>query len=547
MPTVPNTSNLTANNVDIFNAIRNSASANYQNYVPVANASQDSVREIGAIIMQYNALQNEFLNALVNRIGLAIINSKLYRNPWAVFKRGLLDLGESIEEIYVNIAKPFSYDPAVAENKVFKREIPDVRAAFHVMNYQKFYKATIQQNDLRLAFLSWNKITDLIAKIVESMYTAANYDEFQTMKYLLAKHILNGRLYPVKVAATSAANMKSIVTTIKGVSNKFEYANTIYNPTGVTNHSLKEDQYIIVNADFDAAMDVEVLASAFNMSKAEFMGHRVMIDSFGSLDKTRLNELFANDPNYVEISDANLTALDAVPAVIIDRDWFMIYDNISEFTEQYNAEGLYWNYFYHVWKTFSASPFANAVVFAPGDAAVTAVTVSPSTASAIAGSSVVLSANVTADYFDTKAVTWSCETEGVEIDPLGVVTIGPNVGAGNITVTATTVGVDSNNDHLTASATITVVSTVTSVTVTPASPNVAKGTTKQFSATVAGSNIQDVTWAITTTPADATGASISEGGLLTITAASTATKVRVTATSVDNNSVSGYTDATITS
>ena len=541
MPTVPNTSNLTANNVDIFNAIRNSASANYQNYVPVANASQDSVREIGAIIMQYNALQNEFLNALVNRIGLAIVNSKLYRNPWAVFKRGILELGESIEEIYVNIAKPFSYDPAVAENKVYKREIPDVRAAFHVMNYQKFYKATIQQNDLRLAFLSWNKITDLIAKIVESMYTAANYDEFQTMKYLLAKHILNGRLYPVKVAATSAANMKGIVTTIKGVSNKFEYANTIYNPTGVTNHSLKEDQYIIVNADFDAAMDVEVLASAFNMSKAEFMGHRVMIDSFGSLDTARLTELFGNDPNYVEISADNLAALDAVPAVLIDRDWFMIYDNISEFTEQYNAEGLYWNYFYHVWKTFSASPFANAVVFAPGTPAVTGITFSPSTASAVAGSSVTLSATVATDYFDSKAVKWTCATEGIEIDPLGVVTIGPNVGAGSYTVTATSVA----DPSVTASATITVISTVSSVTVSPSTATIdgTTGGTKQFTAVVAGSNIQDVTWSIEQT--GGTGGSISTSGLLTVAASATATSITVTATSVDNDSVSGTATVTI--
>ena len=223
----------------------------------------------------------------------------------------------------------------------------------------------------------------------------------------------------------------------------------------------------------------------------------------------------------------------------------MIYDNISEFTEQYNAEGLYWNYFYHVWKTFSASPFANAVVFAPGDAVVTAVTVSPSTASAIAGSSVVLSATVSADYFDTKAVTWSCETEGVEIDPLGVVTIGPNVGAGNITVTATTVGVDSNGDHLTASATITVVSTVTGVTVSPSTATIdgTAGGTQQFTAVVAGSNIQDVTWSITQT--GGTGGSISTSGLLTVAASATATSITVKATSVDNNNVYGTATVTI--
>ena len=60
---------------------------------------------------------------------------------------------ETIEEIFVNIAKPFQFDPEVAENTVFKREIPDVRSAFHIMNYQKYYKATIQNDQLRQAFL----------------------------------------------------------------------------------------------------------------------------------------------------------------------------------------------------------------------------------------------------------------------------------------------------------------------------------------------------------------------------------------------------------
>lgn len=453
MPITPNTGTLTASSVDIFNAIRNSASANYQDYVPVANPSQESVREIGAIIMNYNALQNEFLNALINRIALTVINSKLYRNPWSAFKRGILALGESIEEIFVNIAQPFKYDPAVAESKVFQREIPDVRAAFHYLNYQKFYKQTIQNNSLRQAFLSWNAVTDLISKIVEAMYTAANYDEFQVMKYLLARNILNGRLYAKKVPATGPANMKAIVSTIKGVSNKFEYASTLYNPTGVTNFSNKEDQFIIVNAEFDAAMDVEVLAAAFNMNKAEFMGHRVMIDSFGSLDTARLAELFKGDDNYTPLTEDEIGILELVPAVLVDRDWFMIYDNLSEFTEQYNAQGLYWNYFYHVWKTFSTSPFANAVVFAPGDPSVTRITISPASATVSAGTTIILNATVVTEYFASKAVTWSTETEGVTIDPLGIVSIGPDVTAGEVTITATSVA----DPTKTATATLTVV------------------------------------------------------------------------------------------
>lgn len=428
---------LTNSSVDILNVIRNNASVNYQNYVPQATADAESIKEIGAVIMDNPQLQNEFLSALVNRIGRVLITSKMYENPWSMFKKGMLEFGETIEEIFVNIAKPFQFDPAVAETNLFKREIPDVRSAFHIMNYQKYYKTTIQNDQLRQAFLSWQGITDLIAKIVDAMYTGANYDEFQTMKYMLAKNVLNGRMYPVTIPAVTSDNMKSIVSTIKGVSNNFEFLSDKYNIAGVQNNSKKTEQYLLINSNFDATMDVEVLASAFNMDKAEFLGKRVLVDSFGSLDIARLNILFADDPTYTEISTDELKALDAIPCILVDENWFMIFDNYYNFTEQYNGEGLYWNYWYHVWKTFSISPFVNNALFIPGVPSVTGVTVSPANATVKAGQSVSLSAVVQTEYFAPQTVNWSSNTEGVTVNKGGVVTVGADVSPETvITITA---------------------------------------------------------------------------------------------------------------
>lgn len=438
MATKPKIVTLTNSSVDILNVIRNNATINYQNYVPLATPNADSIREIGAVIMDNPQLQNEFLSALVNRIGRVLITSKMYENPWSMFKKGLLEFGETIEEIFVNIAKPYQFDPAVAESNLFKREIPDVRSAFHIMNYQKYYKTTIQNDQLRQAFLSWQGITDLIAKIVDSMYTGANYDEFQTMKYMLAKHVLDGRMYPVTIPTVSDTNMKTIVSTIKGVSNNYEFMSSKYNLAGVQNYSMKADQYLLINSKFDATMDVEVLASAFNVDKAEFAGKRVLVDSFGSLDIDRLNILFAGDPTYTEISETDLEALDAIPCILVDKDWFMIFDNYFNFTEQYNGEGLYWNYWYHVWKTFSVSPFANNALFIPGVPKVTSVTVSPATATVKAGQNIALSAVVHTEYFAPQSVDWTSDTDGVTVNKSGVVTVGADVVAGTkVTITAT--------------------------------------------------------------------------------------------------------------
>lgn len=438
MPVKPKIRTLTTSAADILNVIRNNASVDYRNYVPKADANDvESVRTIGAIIMDYPALQNEFLNALVNRIGRVMLTSKMYSNPIAFFKKGVLEYGESIEEIFVNIAKVQEFNPEIAEQEVFKRVVPDVRAAFHIMNYQKFYKATVTQEQLKQAFLSWDGVTDLIARIVDSMYTGANYDEFLVMKYLLARHILDGRVYPVTVPTVNAENAKAIVTTVKGVSNKLTFMNSEYNPAAVRTFTDKTDQYMIVNSVFDATMDVNVLASAFNMDKAEFLGHRVLIDGFGDLDIARLGEIFAGDPTYHEPSQDELTALNAIPAVIVDKDWFMVFDMLTQFTEQYNGQGLYWNYFYHVWKTFSVSPFANSVLFVPGTPSVTSVTVSPTTASVPKGGSVSLSAVVVTEYFAPQTVVWTSSAEDVKVSAAGVVTVDADAKSTTATITAT--------------------------------------------------------------------------------------------------------------
>ena len=435
MATKPKVVTLTNSSVDILNVIRENASQNYRDYVPKATADADAIRQIGAVIMDYPNLQNEFLSALVNRIGRVLITSKMYSNPWAMFKKGLLEFGETIEEIFVNIAKPFQFDQAVAESEVFKREIPDIRAAFHIMNYQKFYKATISNDQLRQAFLSWEGITDLIAKIVDAMYTGANYDEFLTMKYLLARHILDGHMYPVQIPTVSTENMKTIVSDIKGISNAMEFLSTEYNLTGVATHTPKADQYMLINSKFDAVMDVEVLASAFNMEKAEFLGKRVLIDSFGKLDIARLAELFKDDPTYIEPTSDELTALDKIPAVIVDKDWFMIFDNYQNFTEQYNGQGLYWNYWYHVWKTFSVSPFANNALFVPGTPSVTSVTVTPATATVTKGQSIQLNATVETTNFAPQSVTWSSDSDNATVDASGKVTLA-STASGTINITA---------------------------------------------------------------------------------------------------------------
>ena len=457
MATKPKIVTLSNSSVDVLNAIRNSASINYRDYVPIATADADSIRAIGATIMDYPALQNEFLNALVNRIGRVILTSKSYQNPWAMFKKGFLEFGETIEEVFTNLAKPFQFDPAVAENEIFKREIPDVRSAFHVLNYQKFYKATVSQEQLRMAFMSWDGVTSLISSIVESMYTAANYDEFITMKYLLCKRILSGQMYWA-TASGKALGAKNIVKKIRMHSDKLTFLSPDYNIAGVYNSTEKNNQYLFISSFWMADFDVEVLAAAFNMDKVEFMGHVVLVDDFTQFDTARLNELFKDDPTYTEFGQTDIEKLGLVVAALVDKDYFMIFDNLQNFTENYNGQGLYWNYFYHVWKTFSTSPYANAVLFTDGgqsDWGEARVLVSPNAATVLPGQSVQLEAKLAGIIppFASKVIDWESNSEYATVNKSGVVTVLANAPKSTqITITAKVHA----NPETTGTATITV-------------------------------------------------------------------------------------------
>lgn len=425
-----------------------------------------SLHNLGSYIMQYEALQNAFTTALVNRIGRVIATSKLWSNPWSRFKQGKLEYGEVVEEIFVNIAKVQSYDPQAAETAVFKRNIPDVRAAFHTMNYQKVYPVTISVAQLRQAFTSYGEMFSLISYIVDSLYNAMELDEYLVMKYAVCREIINGGIYPVTVSAITGNNAdpENAIINFRDYTNKLTYFKTLYNRARVRTHTPIENQVIIMDTTVEAILGVKVLANAFNISEVEYLGQRIGIDSFtfDADDTARLAELFANDSNYTPFTTAQNNLLSSIVGLKLDEKWFMDFDNLTQMTDNYNGLGLYWNYFLHAWKTVSCSPFANAVVFTTSTSSITGVTVTPATANLTRGASLQMSAAVAGTGVYPKSVVWSiapgANTTSLASDTMispddGVLTVSPNetVGA-KITVTATAV-----DGTTTGTATITVV------------------------------------------------------------------------------------------
>lgn len=333
-----------SNSYDIVNAIRNSATEEFRQYVPLANA--ENVAEVGAGILINQTIQNQFITSLVDRIGKVVIKQKLLENPLRRFKKGMLPLGRTIEEVFVDITEEKMYDVEEAETTVFKREIPDVKTLFHELNRKGYYKQTVQDSDLTTAFISWSDFDSLLVKIVSSMYNSSEVDEFKYMKLLVDNYMAKGHFKVLQTELTNAMNNEvAIKQTVKDLRSlvtrmTLESGSRDFNSMGVHTRSDRQSLKLLVTPEFEATMDVDVLAQAFNMEKATLLSEIIVVDSF---------------------------ATPGLLGVLVDEDFFMVYDKLIKMETIRNPQGLYWNYFLHIWQVLSASRFENAVAFVSKD------------------------------------------------------------------------------------------------------------------------------------------------------------------------------------
>ena len=427
------------NGVEVLNSIRSTIMANgsvidYADRIP--EATQDNLKDIGKALFSYEPAMNQFLNELINRIGMVYVHDKLYNNKLKFLKRGYLEYGDSIEEIFVDLAKAIHYVPAPAtgnECDVYKQYKPEIVSAFHRVNREDTYPITINEEMLKRAFTGYQAFSSFVAGIFNSVYRADEVDEYILFKQLLGETLSNSYLVQVtKPTDKTTSEAFSIAMRANGLA--LEYVSRKYNSAGVATNTDLSDQILILRSDIVPVIDVTQLANNFNLNLAQpISGRIIVIDDFGQ----------GND---------NLIG------GIIDRDFSMIYDTLYKTDSIYNPRHLYWNYFLHHHQIIASSPFANAIGFTTETItpAIESLTVLPATQSIAKGYS--NSVRTVVDFvgdIDT-SVTYSIATatsDNTYVTESGEVFIGADETASTLTVTATSVA----NSGKTATATINVI------------------------------------------------------------------------------------------
>ena len=412
--------------VKTFNFIRNNSTEAFVQTVPAA--TDDNIQTIANILFNdaYQPMLNEFVVNLINRIALTIVRNKSYSNPLSIFKKGSIPLGTDIQDIFTNPAIAEKYEFSnTAMAKLLTITDPDTHVAYYRRNRQDVYTKTISREGLQGAFVSWEKFEDFITSITTSLYSGNYIDEFEYTKDLVNGAYVNNKVIVEKVTEpTDETSSKAFLKKVRALYKKLSFPSTKYNAyskfsgaNGLIKTWTEPDRVVlIIKADTMAEVDVDALASAFNLDKANFLGRVIEVDEFDS-------------PEIV--------------GVICDESWLQIYDNVFRFDEFYNARVMAWNEYLHAWGTYAICPFANAVVLATEEP-------TPATAVAFGTSSVELNLNDSPAYKTLEiTVTPANSTDNIEftsskpevftvtkVDNTHVTLTPMSAGTGTVTATA---------------------------------------------------------------------------------------------------------------
>ena len=332
--------------VGVLNTIRDNASDIYRSRIPEATRTNIQDIQEGMTNPNNAVVTNEFISTLLNMIIKQVIHNKFFSDPLKSLKKGTKPLGDTIEEIYANFVQAKGFDPTGAD--LLNREMPDVKAVYHRMNRQDRYKITISPEQIQKAFASYDKLESFIQTIINTLYNSSELDEFVLMKQLIKQAIDNNAMKVVTIPdpVASEQNAKDFIKAVKIVSGDMVFANSNNNAylesQSTDNKALitctpKSEQILIIDNATDVSVSIEVLAYVFNMSVAEFNDTRkIVIDAFPD---------------------------ESIRACLIDEQFLQVYDDLLLFKEFENAEGLYKNYYLHVWQTLAYSNLVNAVAF----------------------------------------------------------------------------------------------------------------------------------------------------------------------------------------
>lgn len=433
-----------------LNAIREISSTIYHEYVPVIDDSTD-ISAFAEPILNYPEVYNEFCNVMVNKLVYTQFVSKTFNNPLQVLDGDRIPLGYAGEEGYVNPAKARGFNVNDFAGLLVKYEA-DVKIQYQTINSDLQYCVTVSRQQLKKAFTSWANLEDFITSLANSLYNGAYIDMFRYTKNIVAGAYKDNKGIIRQVSAVSSEETaKAFIKEARELYLNFQLPSTEYNAWNkndgsgrpVTTWTNPEDIVFILRNDLRAAIDVDVLASAFNIDRATLLGNIITVDNFDSYDD-----------DGEKVFDGS-----AIVGIMADKSWFRIKTQDMFMENFYNANNRTMQYYLNVIRMYNFSLFANGVIFAtalPEDIPFTALEFVEEAPEVEVGKTVTLTLKATpnrgnADITYTSGTVANATVEADSEDHRKVVVTGVKAGTSVITATS-----GEGADAVTATVTVTV-------------------------------------------------------------------------------------------
>lgn len=377
MPYIPNVVGNTALTAETLNAIGEDIGVG----VVVAENNIQTLYEYGNVVLANTSMMNKWYDGLVNKIVRSRLVDTMYKNRLAPTFKGVLDIGEGIEEVLVAPAgvQQQNQDKTTPRNP-FNAPLPEIYTKWHVINAEMQYGVRISRKRLRRAFTSFSAMDSFIQYIVDSLYNGYEWDCQILTKFKAAQAALSriDANKAIAVASPVTSDGTAFLASAREYAELFKWMNDGYNDAGVPVSTQDGKLFVIMTAGVEAHVDVKDLAAAFNLEYAQFLGRRMPIDSFtfSDAEKARIMEIAGVDTWFFTAEQEE--ALAGVLGIICDIDLFQIYDAFEpELWENSNGADAEVNYWLHADRIYGLSPFANYQVYIAGEDDDAVATVTP--------------------------------------------------------------------------------------------------------------------------------------------------------------------------
>lgn len=430
-----------------LNEIRNTLvqdNSLYQTQIPLVDDYTSSQVYGQSLLNLPSDLRNRFIQSLVNRIAYTRFMMDYFENPLRELAGDDLPLGAIGQEIYVNPARGRVYDINDFAGLLVKYE-SDIKAEYTEINFDVQYPVTIIRKELEKAFVSWGDFESFLMGISTSLYNGAYIDDYKYTKKLITNAYVNNAVQMETISFAGATptkdELESLTSRLRQAYLDFMVPSTKYNAwkkvggygRSIVSWSKPENIVVFVSNKMASILDVQVLANAFNIDKADLMGRVYYVEDFDIL----------NDSGEVVVDGSNIIAL------ICDRRWFKIREKDMFMDEFYNANNRSWQSYLNVIKSFNYSLFANALMLVKAlpTLNISAMQFNENSPQVKAGEKITLSITTT-PFTATQTVTFTSGTQSkatvTKVDDRTVEVTGVDAGtsvitakAGSVTATVT--------------------------------------------------------------------------------------------------------------